>query len=44
MNAEAIGREFQASTHPIGLHVENVEAARRLNKHPVGVDGTTLWN
>jgi predicted enzyme related to lactoylglutathione lyase len=28
MDAEAIGREFHASTHPIALHVEDVEAAR----------------
>lgn len=28
MDAEAIGREFHRSTHPIALHVEDVEAAR----------------
>jgi predicted enzyme related to lactoylglutathione lyase len=28
MDAEAIGREFHASTHPIALHVEDVDAAR----------------
>jgi catechol 2,3-dioxygenase-like lactoylglutathione lyase family enzyme len=28
MDAAAIGREFHASTHPIALHVEDVEAAR----------------
>jgi catechol 2,3-dioxygenase-like lactoylglutathione lyase family enzyme len=28
MDAEAIGREFHPSTHPIALHVEDVEAAR----------------
>jgi predicted enzyme related to lactoylglutathione lyase len=28
MDAEAIGREFVASTHPIALHVEDVEATR----------------
>ena len=28
MDAAAIGREFQASTHPIAFHVEDVEAAR----------------
>ena len=28
MDAAAIGREFQASTHPIALHVADVEAAR----------------
>ncbi len=28
MDAEAIGREFHASTHPIALHVEDVEDAR----------------
>ena len=28
MDAAAIGREFTPSTHPIALHVEDVEAAR----------------
>jgi catechol 2,3-dioxygenase-like lactoylglutathione lyase family enzyme len=28
MSSEAIGREFHASTHPIALHVDDVEAAR----------------
>jgi predicted enzyme related to lactoylglutathione lyase len=28
MDAASIGREFQPSTHPIALHVEDVEAAR----------------
>src|SRR4051794_33033159 len=28
MDAQAIGREFQPSGHPIALHVEDVEAAR----------------
>jgi predicted enzyme related to lactoylglutathione lyase len=28
MGAEAIGREFEPSTHPIALHVEDVAAAR----------------
>jgi predicted enzyme related to lactoylglutathione lyase len=28
MDAEAIGREFEPSGHPIALHVEDVEAAR----------------
>jgi predicted enzyme related to lactoylglutathione lyase len=28
MDAAAIGREFQPSTHPIALHVEDVGAAR----------------
>jgi predicted enzyme related to lactoylglutathione lyase len=28
MDAKAIGREFVASTHPIALHVEDVEATR----------------
>src|SRR5262245_31764085 len=28
MDAEAIGREFQPSGHPIALHVEDVEASR----------------
>jgi predicted enzyme related to lactoylglutathione lyase len=28
MDSEAIGRPFEASTHPIALHVEDVEATR----------------
>jgi predicted enzyme related to lactoylglutathione lyase len=28
LDAKAIGREFEPSTHPIALHVEDVEAAR----------------
>jgi predicted enzyme related to lactoylglutathione lyase len=28
LDARAIGREFQPSTHPIALHVDDVEAAR----------------
>jgi catechol 2,3-dioxygenase-like lactoylglutathione lyase family enzyme len=28
LDAEAIGREFKPSTHPIAFHVEDVEAAR----------------
>jgi predicted enzyme related to lactoylglutathione lyase len=28
MDAAAVGREFQPSTHPIALHVEDVQAAR----------------
>jgi predicted enzyme related to lactoylglutathione lyase len=28
MDAAAVGREFQPSTHPIALHVEDVEATR----------------
>jgi catechol 2,3-dioxygenase-like lactoylglutathione lyase family enzyme len=28
MHAKSIGREFQASTHPIALHVDDVAAAR----------------
>jgi predicted enzyme related to lactoylglutathione lyase len=28
MDAEAIGRQFEPSTHPIALHVEDVEATR----------------
>jgi predicted enzyme related to lactoylglutathione lyase len=28
MDAEAIGRVFEPSTHPIALHVEDVEATR----------------
>ena len=33
MDAEAIGREFHPSTHPIALHVEDVEAARAEPSH-----------
>jgi predicted enzyme related to lactoylglutathione lyase len=29
MDAASIGREFQPSTHPIALHVDDVEAARK---------------
>ena len=28
MDAEAIGREFEPSSHPIALHVDDVEAVR----------------
>src|SRR3954469_21217258 len=28
MSAEAVGREFHARTHPLALHVDDVEAAR----------------
>jgi predicted enzyme related to lactoylglutathione lyase len=29
MDAAAIGREFHARTHPVALHVDDVEAARK---------------
>jgi catechol 2,3-dioxygenase-like lactoylglutathione lyase family enzyme len=41
--AEAIGREFQPSTNPIALHVEDVEAARAgLEAHGVPFHGDTI--
>src|SRR5438132_4694142 len=43
VEAEAIGREFQASTHPIALHVEDVEAARaELESRGISFIGATL--
>ena len=43
MDAEAIGREFHASTHPIALHVENFEAARaELESRGVSFHGDTI--
>jgi len=30
MDAEAVGREFEPRTHPLALHVEDVEAARAV--------------
>jgi catechol 2,3-dioxygenase-like lactoylglutathione lyase family enzyme len=43
MEAEAIGREFRPSTHPIALHVEDVEVARaELESHGVPFKGDTI--
>src|SRR2546427_11939726 len=43
VEAEAIGREFQASTHPIALHVEDVEAARaELESRGISFIGATI--
>jgi len=43
MDAEAIGREFQPSTHPIALHVDDVEAARTdLESRGVTFIGKTI--
>lgn len=43
MDAAAIGREFQPSSHPIGLHVEDVEAARaELESRGVSFFGDTI--
>jgi predicted enzyme related to lactoylglutathione lyase len=43
MDAAAIGREFQASTHPIAFHVEDVEAARsELESKGVTFFGETM--
>ena len=43
MSAEAIGREFHPSTHPIALHVEDVEAARAgLESRGVSFKGDTI--
>jgi catechol 2,3-dioxygenase-like lactoylglutathione lyase family enzyme len=43
MEAEAIGREFQPSTHPIALHVEDVETARaELESRGVPFKGDTI--
>jgi catechol 2,3-dioxygenase-like lactoylglutathione lyase family enzyme len=43
MDAEAIGREFHASTHPIALHVEDVEAARAELESPASRSSRTPW-
>jgi predicted enzyme related to lactoylglutathione lyase len=43
MEAAAIGREFEPSTHPIALHVEDVAAAREaLEAHGVDFFGETI--
>jgi predicted enzyme related to lactoylglutathione lyase len=43
MSAEAIGREFQPSTHPIALHVEDVAASRAgLESRGVPFMGDTI--
>jgi predicted enzyme related to lactoylglutathione lyase len=43
MDAEAIGREFHASTHPIALHVDDFEAARaELESRGVSFIGDTM--
>jgi catechol 2,3-dioxygenase-like lactoylglutathione lyase family enzyme len=43
MEAEAIGREFRPSTHPIALHVEDVEVARaELESRGVPFKGDTI--
>ena len=43
MDAEAIGREFHPSTHPIALHVDDVEAVRAgLESRGVPFKGETI--
>ncbi len=43
MDAESIGREFQPSSHPIALHVDDVAAAREeLEAAGVAFHGETL--
>jgi predicted enzyme related to lactoylglutathione lyase len=43
MDAKAIGREFHPSTHPIALHVEDVEAARaELESRGISFIGDTI--
>ena len=43
MDAKAIGQEFQASKHPIALHVEDVHAARaQLEGHGVKFFADTM--
>lgn len=43
MDAAAIGREFQPSTHPIALHVDDVAAARaELEGQGVDFFGETM--
>src|SRR4051794_12510762 len=43
MDAEAIGREFQPSTHPIALHVEDVDGARaELESRGISFFGDTI--
>jgi predicted enzyme related to lactoylglutathione lyase len=43
MDAESIGREFEPSTHPIALHVDDVEATReKLQTAGVAFHGETI--
>lgn len=43
ISAEAVGREFHASDHPIALHVEDVEAARAgLEAQDIAFHGETI--
>jgi predicted enzyme related to lactoylglutathione lyase len=43
MDAEAIGRSFEPSTHPVAFHVEDVEAARaELESSGVAFLGETI--
>jgi predicted enzyme related to lactoylglutathione lyase len=43
MDAESIGREFEPSTHPIALHVDDVAASReRLEAAGVAFQGETI--
>jgi predicted enzyme related to lactoylglutathione lyase len=43
MDAESIGREFEPSTHPIALHVDDVEATReKLQSAGVAFHGETI--
>ena len=43
MEAAAIGREFEPSTHPIALHVDDVAGAREaLESHGVDFFGETI--
>jgi predicted enzyme related to lactoylglutathione lyase len=43
MSSAAVGREFEPSTHPIALHVDDVEAARsELESKGVSFFGDTI--
>lgn len=43
MDAASVGQEFKPSTHPIALHVEDVEAARsELEAKGVAFQGETI--
>jgi predicted enzyme related to lactoylglutathione lyase len=43
MSSEAIGREFQPSTHPIALHVEDVASTRAdLESRGISFMGDTI--
>ena len=43
VSAEAVGRPFEPSTHPIGMHVDDVEAARaELESKGVSFIGETI--